>query len=128
MLEFKSTRFRGIAALACVGLLALATGVVACASSNGGDSGLSPDRISDVHVDQDAEATIVMLEGLEHPVFTAFAQQDPERIVVAGGSGGAYLGLMAMLTREEDQGSHRIKEDVDQCGSIEAKFTQPIFQ
>ena len=26
---------------------------------------------------------------------------DPERVVVAGGSGGAYLGLMAMLTNED---------------------------
>jgi type IV pilus assembly protein PilQ len=38
--------------------------------------------ITDVRIDSGSDATVVTLVGVEHPVFTAFALRDPERVVV----------------------------------------------
>ena len=38
--------------------------------------------IADVHVAKDGATTVITLLGLEQPVFTAFAQQDPDLVIV----------------------------------------------
>jgi type IV pilus assembly protein PilQ len=60
------------------------TGIVACAASTGlqPEGAIQPGVISEVRVERDGDATVVTLVGLDEPVFTAFAQPDPDRIVV----------------------------------------------
>ena len=67
-------------ALACCGLLGIA--ILACAATTGTQSGPKADTIADVRVERDGDATVLTLVGLDHPVFTAFQQSDPERLVV----------------------------------------------
>ena len=80
MLGAIRSRFRGGAAPACSCLLA--TLVFACAASTARDPRSETDQVTGVTVDQMGESTVITLEGLDHPVFTAFAQEDPDRIVV----------------------------------------------
>jgi type IV pilus assembly protein PilQ len=96
MLGTNTGRLRHWAAWIGAGLLAV--GIVACAASTqmAGD-GTGAGSIADVRVDSGADATTVTLVGLEEPVFTAFAQQDPERIVVDLASVGTE-GLMGPVT------------------------------
>ena len=78
MLGSNSVGFRRLAMLAGVALL------TACAGTTVAGRGAPnpPDRIGDVRVDSGAEATVITLLGLEHPVFTAFAQGNPDRVIV----------------------------------------------
>ena len=59
-------------------------GIVACASSPAIDpgDGSAANSIADVHVAKDGDTTVITLLGLEQPVFTAFAQQDPDLVIV----------------------------------------------
>ncbi len=75
-------RLRGVWAIACGGLWM--AGVVACASSTAikpGDENAGR-SIADVRVAKDGATTVVTLVGLEEPVFTAFAQQNPDVVIV----------------------------------------------
>jgi type IV pilus assembly protein PilQ len=59
--------------------------VVACASTsenNPGQENAAASSIADVHVAKDGATTVITLLGLEQPVFTAFAQQDPDLVIV----------------------------------------------
>jgi type IV pilus assembly protein PilQ len=58
-------------------------GVAGCASTatQSGDTGATK-SIADVRVERQGSATVVTLLGLDEPVFTAFAQQDPDRVIV----------------------------------------------
>jgi len=69
---------RRFAALAGVGILA------ACAASTvvAPEGSQQPRVIADVRVDSESDVTVVTLVGVEHPVFTAFAQHDPESVIV----------------------------------------------
>ncbi len=73
-------RGRDVAALACCGALAIA--VLACAVSTTTQSQPQSDTVADVRVEHDGDATVVTLVGPDHPVFTAFEQGDPERLIV----------------------------------------------
>ena len=59
----------------------LAAGALACASTLVEGEGAGG-TLQDVRVERDGDATVVQLIGLEEPVFTAYRQQDPERLVV----------------------------------------------
>ncbi|MBW1686793.1 MAG: AMIN domain-containing protein, partial [Deltaproteobacteria bacterium] len=81
MLGSNTGRLRKLAGLACVGLLAAA--IAACAASTTVQtSAPEPESIADVRVERDGDATTVTLLGLEEPIFTAFGEQNPERVVV----------------------------------------------
>jgi type IV pilus assembly protein PilQ len=75
-------RLQGIWATAAAGLWL--AGIVACASSTAIDPGdeNAAGSIADVHVAKDGATTVITLLGLEQPVFTAFAQQDPDLVIV----------------------------------------------
>ena len=66
------------------GLTVLATlAVIACTATTAMRSGTeAPGVISDVRVEKVGETTRVVLVGLDHPVFTAFQQRNPERVVI----------------------------------------------
>lgn len=89
MLRSNSVRFSvwgGLSAL-------LAMGILACAGSgtHSADSGTEPDVIADVIVESGAKSSTVTLLGLREPVFTAFQQSGPDRVIVdlAGVDSGA---------------------------------------
>ena len=68
----------GVASLLGVGFFA------ACAPSTPVDPAtpMLRDQISSVSVETAAEGTVITLAGLRHPVFTAFTQEDPDRIII----------------------------------------------
>jgi len=82
MLEIRSGRFQIAVAVAFAALLAV--GTAGCAGSGSATARASAmDRgVSDVQIDHDGSDTIVMLMGPSHPVFTAFGQPNPDRIIV----------------------------------------------
>jgi len=80
MVDSKISRFRGTAVIVC-GALVTAM-FVACATATQTKGKAEPERIADVRVERDGDATVVTLMGLDDPVFTAFQQMDPERIVL----------------------------------------------
>jgi len=59
----------------------LAVGVLACASTPADTEGAGR-TLQDVRVERDGDATVVHLVGIEEPVFTAYRQQDPERVTI----------------------------------------------
>jgi type IV pilus assembly protein PilQ len=59
----------------------LAVGALACASTLAEPEGAGS-TLQDVRVERDGDATVVQLVGVEGPVFTAYRQQDPERLTV----------------------------------------------
>jgi len=75
-------RLGGVWALACGGLWLAA--IVGCAASSGmqavGDGAAM--SIADVRVAKEGTTTVVTLLGLKEPVFTAFQQEDPDRLIV----------------------------------------------
>jgi type IV pilus assembly protein PilQ len=74
-------RLRGVFSVACAGLWLAAIG--GCASSGvKSEGGGATGSISDVHVEKDGSTTVITLVGLEQPVFTAFQEQDPHRVIV----------------------------------------------
>ena len=61
----------------------LAAGAFACASSNVVDSTVgTTGQIADVRVEQVGDTTQVTLLGVDHPVFTAFQETDPARVII----------------------------------------------
>ncbi len=59
----------------------LAVGALACASTLADTEGTGK-TLQDVRVERDGDATVVHLVGIEEPVFTAYRQQDPDRLTV----------------------------------------------
>ncbi|TDJ19021.1 MAG: AMIN domain-containing protein, partial [Deltaproteobacteria bacterium] len=81
MFGTNTERLRRWIGLSGAGLLAL--GLAGCASQSAVQSPTpQPESIADVRVEQDGDSTAVTLLGLNQPVFTAFSQQNPERVVV----------------------------------------------
>ena len=81
MLGAIRSRIRELGSLTGTGLLVV--GILACAASTALRS--APTEvgvIAEVKVDREEGATRILLAGVDHPVFTAFAQQSPERVVV----------------------------------------------
>ena len=64
--------------MAGAGLVVLLMVGGAASATNGSE----PASIAEVRVERDGDATVVTLMGLEDPIFTAFKQQNPERVVV----------------------------------------------
>lgn len=92
-------RVRRLAGVGMTGLAALL--IVACAASSTVPTPASVQgAIADVVVESEAEATTVMLMGLSEPVFTAFAQQNPERVVVDVASAQPSMDLEPMLVQD----------------------------
>jgi type IV pilus assembly protein PilQ len=78
-------RFHAASVTALAGLLAL--GIYACAGSGTTtpDASSSPgvqEQVQDVQVESEAGLSRVTLVGLENPIFTAFQQSDPDRLIV----------------------------------------------
>ena len=65
--------FRGL----CLGL-----GALACASAATDTAGPDSRTLRDVDVSRDGDATVVTLVGVEDPVYTAYMQQDPQRLTI----------------------------------------------
>lgn len=63
---------------------ALALGILACAGSGTREepSAAASEQVQDVLVESEAGLSRVTLVGLEEPVFTAFQQSDPDRLIV----------------------------------------------
>ena len=78
MRRFNSGRIRRLAAVVGAGLVVLLMVAGAASAMNGSE----PASIAEVRVERDGDATVVTLMGLEDPIFTAFKQQNPERVVV----------------------------------------------
>jgi len=75
-------RLGGVWAVACGGLWMAA--IVGCAASSGmhaGGEGAAM-SIAEVRVAKEGTTTVVTLLGLEQPVFTAFQQEDPDRVII----------------------------------------------
>lgn len=106
MFGTNAERLRRWIGLSGAGLLAL--GLAGCASQSAVQSPTpQPESIADVRVEQDGDSTAVTLLGLNQPVFTAFSQQNPERVVVElaavrpdtlAGSIAVYDGLVDEVT------------------------------
>jgi len=82
MLGFRSGQFQIAVAVAFVVLLAVGTAGCAGSGSSTARTSATGQGVSDVQIEHDGEDTIVMLMGPDHPVFTAFGQPNPERIIV----------------------------------------------
>jgi len=82
MLGFRSGRFQIAAAVGFAVLLAVGTTGCAGSGSATAQASATDQGVSDVQIDHDGTDTIVMLMGPDHPVFTAFGQPNPERIIV----------------------------------------------
>lgn len=80
MQGFIRERLTGVGALTALGAAALF--VIACAASTLRPEAPVEETILDVHVVKEELLTRVVLVGLEHPLFTAFEQSDPPRVVV----------------------------------------------
>ena len=61
--------------------LVLGLGALACASATTDTAGTAR-TLRDVQVARDGDATVVTLIGVEDPVYTAYLQQDPQRLTV----------------------------------------------
>jgi len=99
MVGSKKSRFRGIGALALAGLCAAGLG---CASSSAKQDpkGAASSALVDVRVESSSEQSRITLVGPEQPVFTAFQQDDPPRVVVD--LSGVGVGSAAPTTAVED--------------------------
>ena len=82
MLGFRSGRFQIAVAVAFAVLLAVGTAGCAGSGSATARASATGQGVSDVQIDHDGTDTIVMLMGPDHPVFTAFGQPNPERIII----------------------------------------------
>jgi len=82
MLGSITDRFRLVGVLSLSAITA--AGIFACASSTTGqaESAAGTNAIDDVVVESDSGMSTVRLLGLEGPVFTAFQQSDPDRVIV----------------------------------------------
>jgi type IV pilus assembly protein PilQ len=82
MLGFRSGRFQIAVAVAFAVLLAVGTAGCAGSGSATARASATGQGVSNVQIDHDGTDTIVMLNGPDRPVFTAFGQPNPERIIV----------------------------------------------
>ncbi|MDJ0853534.1 MAG: type IV pilus secretin PilQ [Myxococcota bacterium] len=81
--------------------------------------------IADVIVDSGSDATTVTLVGLEEPIFTAFSEQDPERVVIdlASVTGDDVMGaipvadglvdLVRLMPFATDSGEAMFRVEID---------------
>ena len=75
-------RLGGVWALACTGLtMAIIVGCAASSGMNKPEEG-GATSLADVRVAKEGTTTVVTLLGLEKAVYTAFAQQDPDRVII----------------------------------------------
>jgi type IV pilus assembly protein PilQ len=88
MQGFRSGRFQIAVAVSFAVLLAV--GTAGCAGSGSATASATGQGVSDVQIDHDGTDTIVMLMGPDHPVFTAFGQANPDRIIVDLSSSAAH--------------------------------------
>jgi type IV pilus assembly protein PilQ len=95
-----STNFRFRAGFALSLCAIAAAGILACVGSPSGRSRTDPGAgaIDDVVVESQADASTVTLVGVEQPIFTAFQQTDPDRVVVdlAGVDAGSIAEPVAV--------------------------------
>jgi len=124
MVDSMIGRFRGTAVIVAGALLT--TVFIACATATHTTSGAQRERIADVRVERDGDATVVTLVGLDDPVFTAFQQVDPERIIldlsavdadVPSGPLAVYDGLVEEISMSPfpgggDEGMTRVEISV----------------
>ena len=82
MLGFRSGRFQIAVVVAFAALLAVGTAGCAGSGSATARASATGQGVSDVQIEHDGADTIVMLMGPDDPVFTAFGQPNPERIIV----------------------------------------------
>ncbi len=124
MLGTNTERLRRRAGWVGLGLLAL--GVAACAASTQmAAEGSGAGTIADVVVESEMDSTTITLVGLEDPIFTAFSQQDPERVVIdlASVSGDDVMGaipvadglvdLVRLMPFATDSGEAMFRVEVD---------------
>jgi len=95
-----STRLRFRAGIALSLCAIAAAGILACVGSPSGQSkaGVGAGVIDDVVVESQAAASTVTLVGVEQPVFTAFQQTGPDRVIVdlAGVDAGTMVDPVAV--------------------------------
>ena len=74
----------------------LLAGLLACASAPTSTEIAATAELQDVQVQTDADGTVVTLTGLTEPIFNAFQQDDPARVVVdlAGVAPGSVESLL----------------------------------
>ena len=82
MLRFRSGRFQIAVAVAFAALLAVGTAGCAGSGSATAQASAKDQGVFDVQIEYDGADTIVMLTGIEHPVFTAYGQPSPERVII----------------------------------------------
>ncbi len=75
--RFQIAMMTALAALFAIDMAGCAGSGSVMAESSGMDQG-----VTDVQIDHDGTDTIVMLMGPKHPIFTAFGQPNPERIII----------------------------------------------
>ena len=127
MLGTNTRRLRRWAGWVGLGLLAL--GVAACAASTQmAAEGSGGGTIADVVVESEMDSTTITLVGLDDPIFTAFAQQDPERVVVdlASVSGDEVMGAIPVADGLVERGAVLI--DADRIVRELQEPGQPVFQ
>jgi type IV pilus assembly protein PilQ len=82
-------------------------GIFACATATQPANPAHSEKIADVRVEREGDATVVTLMGLDDPVFTAFQQSDPDRIIIdladvgsdaMSGPVAVYDGLVEEIT------------------------------
>jgi hypothetical protein len=105
MRESMISRFRGTTVVVWGALVAM--GIFACATATQPTNPAHSEEIADVRVEREGDATVVTLTGLDDPVFTAFQQSDPDRIIIDLSDVGAdamsepvavYDGLVEEIT------------------------------
>ncbi len=105
MRESMISRFRGTTVVVWGALVAM--GIFACATATQPANPAHSEEIADVRVEREGDASVVTLIGLDDPVFTAFQQLDPERIVIdladvesdaMSGPVAVYDGLVEEIT------------------------------
>jgi type IV pilus secretin PilQ/predicted competence protein len=82
MLGIRSGRFEIAVAVGFAALLAIGTAGCAGSGSATAQASATDQGVSDVQIEHDGDDTIVMLMGPDHPVFTAFGQPNPERVII----------------------------------------------
>jgi len=95
MLGTNTGRVHRLGGVASAGMAALL--MVACAASTSlPPQAAEPGMIDDVRVESHGDVTTVTLMGLEEPIFTAFGQRNPERVVVdvASATSDPQIGAM----------------------------------
>ena len=124
-------RFHAASVTALAGLLAL--GIYACAGSGttGPDASSSPsvqEQVQDVQVESEAGLSRVTLVGLENPIFTAFQQSDPDRLIVdlSGVEWQASSDTIQVDVESPKSGPQQVDMGVTQAGNDGTTFEVDI--